>query len=82
MAAMRQQEAPVGRRADAVGVYVAGQRRDDAEALGGVVQREADDQHGGQGDLVAGRGLADGQALGEVVQADADRDEQRQPARR
>jgi len=51
------------------------QRRGDAEALGGVVQPEADDQHVEQAGRVAGGRLADGQALGEVVQADADGDE-------
>ena len=57
------------------------ERRDDAEALGGVVQAEADDQQGRERDLVARGRLADGQPLGEVVQADADGDQQGQPPR-
>ena len=43
--AQRQQEAPARAARRAVAVDVGGQRRDDAEALGGVVQAEADDQH-------------------------------------
>ena len=82
ISAIAQQEAPDGRRVAAALVQVAGQRRDDAEALGRVVQREADDQHGRQRDLAARGRLADGEALGEVVQADADGDQQRQSAGR
>jgi hypothetical protein len=48
-----------------------GQRADDAEAFGDVVEGEPDDQESGQGQLAAGGRLADGQPLGEVVQADA-----------
>ena len=53
MSAQGEQERPGGPAGRAVGVDVAGQRRGDAEALGGVVQREADHQQGGQGDLAA-----------------------------
>ena len=52
-------------------VHVAGQRGDDAEALGGVVQGEADDQDGRQRDVVGRGRLTDRQALREVVRADA-----------
>ena len=52
------------------------ERPDDPKALGGVVQREADDQHGGQADLAGARGDADRQALGEVVQPDRRGDDQ------
>src|SRR5690349_11708122 len=60
---------------------VTGERRDDPEALGAVVEREADDQHERQARLAERRRLADRQAFGEVVQADPGRDQQRQPAR-
>ena len=65
----------------AVGVRLARERRDDAESLRRVVQREADHEQRRQRDLVAHGGLADREPLGEVVQADPDRDQQRQPAR-
>ena len=58
---------------------LAGERRDDPEALGRVVQAEADDQDEREADLAGRAGLADRQALGEVVQADPGRDQQRQP---
>src|SRR6266516_939854 len=58
-----------------------GQRPDDAEALGRVVEPEPDDQQGGQRDLAAVGRLADGQALREVVQADARRDRHAGPQR-
>ena len=82
ISASDQQERPA-RAARVPGVVeIAGQRGDDPEALGGVVQCEADDQHGGERDLAAGRRLPDRQSFGEVVQSDADRDQQRQPAGR
>src|SRR4051794_33267792 len=52
------------------------ERADDAEALRRVVEREADDQHGGEADLPGLRRDADGEPLGEVVQADRGRDDQ------
>ncbi len=55
-------------------------RGNDAEALGGVVQAEANDQWQSQGELPAGCRLADGQALGEVVQTDTHGNQQREPA--
>src|SRR5207253_1881621 len=63
-------------------VALGGQRGYDAEPLGPVVQREPDDQDGGQADLTGGGAAADGQPFAEVVQTDADRDEQRQAAGR
>ena len=50
------------------------ERADDAESLGRVVQREADDQHGREADLAGTGRHADRKALGEVVQSDRDRD--------
>ena len=52
------------------------QRRDDRQALGGVVDREANNQEGAEGERPGGVGRADRQALAEVVQADPDRDQQ------
>jgi hypothetical protein len=52
------------------------QRSDDAEALGGVVQSEADHQHRGQPDLARACGDADREALGQVVDADRGGDDQ------
>jgi membrane protein DedA with SNARE-associated domain len=66
-----QQQEPPGRP-----VAVGGQRGDDTESLGGVVQGKADDQDGREPDG-AGRGASsDREALAEVVQPDSDRDEQ------
>ena len=53
---------------------LADQRRDDRDPLGGVVDREADDQEGAQGELADGVRGADREALAEVVEADSDRD--------
>jgi membrane protein DedA with SNARE-associated domain len=68
--AHQQQEAP-GRP-----VAVGGQRRDDAESLGGVVQGKADDQDRRESDGAGGGASSDREALAEVVQPDPDRDEQ------
>jgi hypothetical protein len=57
---------------------ICGQRCDDAESLGCVVQGEADHQHRGQCDGIAGCGLANSQTFSEIVQTDADRDQQGQ----
>ena len=56
---------------------LAAHRSADAEALGRVVQAEADDERDGQAHLVRRSGLPDREALAEVVDADADRDQQR-----
>ena len=53
-------------------------RRDDAEALGRVVEPEPDDEQQRQADLAGRGGLPDGEALGEVVEADPERDEERE----
>src|SRR3954471_11511359 len=74
--AEHEQEAPARARTDR------GKRCDDAEALGGVVQAEPDDEQGGERDLAVGCGLADGEAFGEVVKADAERDQDCQALRR
>jgi len=71
-----QQKPPTGAARHSVDVLVCSERGDDAEAFGGVVQGEADDQHSRQGDLTARRGLPDRQSLGEVVQPDPDGDQQ------
>ena len=57
-------------------------RRDDREPLGGVVQREADDQRGAQRERADRVGRADRQPLAQVVQADAERHEEGEPPRR
>ena len=54
----------------------------DAEALGGVVEPEPDDQDRRERDLARSGRLPDRQPLREVVDADADRDHQRQSGRR
>src|SRR6188472_86537 len=59
-------------------VLAAGERADDAEAFGRVVETEADDQDEGEADLTRRRRLADRQALGEVVEPDPGRDHQRE----
>ena len=48
------------------------------DALGQVVQREADHQERGQRGLAGGEGGADGEPLAEIVQPDAERDEGRE----
>src|SRR4051794_30696340 len=48
------------------GPYVP-ERPDDAESLGGVMEGEDDDQHGGEADVSCAGRYADGKALGEVV---------------
>ena len=53
---------------------LAHQRRGDADPLGDVVQREAEDQEDAEGGLAQGEGGADGQPLAQVVQPDAERD--------
>ena len=60
------------------------QRRDDRQALGGVVDREADDEEGAERERAGRVGGTDRQALAEVVEADPDRDQERQvgPRRR
>jgi WD40 repeat protein len=80
--AQQQQEAPAWPGRGAGAIPAAGQRRDDAEAFGGVMQAEPDDQQRGQRQLAGGRRLADREALGEVMQADPGGDHQRQPPRR
>src|SRR5439155_9245045 len=55
------------------------ERSDYAEALGGVVKCEPDDQHQGKTQLPPGRGLADRQTFGEVVETDAKCDEESEP---
>ena len=57
------------------------QRGDDREALGRVVDREADDEERAERELADRVGGADREALAEVVEADPDRDHQRQPRR-
>ena len=54
------------------------QGRDDADALGDVVQREAEHQEGAERRGAGGEGRADRQPLAEVVQADAERDRGRE----
>src|SRR5581483_6161019 len=72
--AHRTEEAPARQ------LRLARHRADDPEALGRVVQAEADDQDDREADL-AGRGrLADREPLAEVVEADAGRDQEREPA--
>ena len=51
-----------------------GQRRDDRQPLGRVVQREPDDQRRAEGELADRVGRADRQPLAEVVQPDPDGD--------
>ena len=53
-------------------------RRDDRQPLGGVVQREAEDQQRAEGRLAQCEGGPDREPLTEVVQPDADRDHQRE----
>ena len=53
---------------------LAHQRRGDADPLGHVVQREADDQEDAERGLAEREGGADGQPLAQVVQPDAERD--------
>ena len=53
---------------------IAHERRGDADPLGHVVQREAEDEEDAEGGLAQGEGGADGQPLAEVVQPDAERD--------
>ena len=73
------EQAPEARRRRRLAVAVAvAQRRHDRQALGGVVDREADDEEGAQGERPARVGGADRQALAEVVEADPDRHQQRQ----
>ena len=59
------------------------QRRGDADALGDVVQREAEHEEGAEPRGAGREGGADREALAEVVQADAERDggRERQPGR-
>ena len=57
------------------------QRRDDREALGRVVDREADDEEGAEREFADRVGGADREALAEVVEADPDRDHHRRAAR-
>src|SRR5450759_233549 len=71
-------EAEQGKEAPARQRALAGDGRDDAEALRRIVQAEADDQDQCEADLPRGRRLADGEPLGEVLEADAERDEQRE----
>ena len=70
----RQREA-----ADRRPLLIAHQRRDDREALGGVVDREADHERGAERQLRDRVGGADREALPHVVKADSDRDHQREP---
>ncbi len=63
-------------QADDGGARLAGERRDDGQAFGGVVECEAKDEEGAEGELADRVGRADRQALAEVVQADAGRDQQ------
>ena len=58
---------------------LAGHRPDDAEALGRVVQAEADDQDERERELAGGGRLADREPLAEVVQADPGGDQEREP---
>ena len=55
-----------------------GERRDDGQALGRVVDGEADDEERAERERADRVGRADRDALAEVVQADADGDEQRE----
>jgi hypothetical protein len=57
---------------------LARERRDDRQPLGGVVQREADDEERPERERPDRVGRADREPLAEVVQADPDRDQQRQ----
>src|SRR5579862_5597135 len=50
----------------------------DTEALGRVVEPEADDERDREADLARRGGLADREPLAEVVRTDADRDQQRE----
>jgi hypothetical protein len=60
-----------------------GQWRNDAEALGRIVQPESDNQKQREGELAGSRGVADGQTFGEVMQANSARDHHRElPTRR
>ena len=72
----QEQEAP------ARDLPLASERRDDAEALGRVVEAEADDQRDRELELPARGRLPDRETLREVVQADPGRDQHREEARR
>src|SRR5450759_1940918 len=62
-------EAEQGKEAPARQRALAGDGRDDAEALRRIVQAEADDQDQCEADLPRGRRLADGEPLGGGVRA-------------
>ena len=64
------------------GRALVGQRSDDGQPLGGVVQGEPDDQRGAQGQFADRVGRSDRQTLAEVVQADPDGDHDGEPAAR
>src|SRR5438477_435254 len=70
--AQQRQEAPARPRA------LAAHRAADAEALGRVVEAEADDQRHREADLICRGSLPDREALPEVVHADADRNQERE----
>ena len=59
-----------------------GNGRDNRKALGGVVQREAENQQGAQRRFAKREGCANRQTLAEVVQADAHGYEKREHAAR
>ena len=65
--------------ADGRPLLIAHQRRDDREALGRVVDREADHERRTERQLGDRIGGADRKALPHVVEADPDRDHQREP---
>ena len=57
------------------------ERCDHSHALGRVVQGEADDERGAEGELAHRQGRPDREPLAEVVHADPDGDEERDPSR-
>ena len=52
---------------------IAHQRRGDADALGDIVQRKAEDQEDAEGRFAERERGADGQAFAQIVQADTER---------
>ncbi len=71
-------QAQAGESPDAGPLAIAHQRRDDREALGRVVDREADDKRGAQRQLGDRVGRTDRKPLPHVVKSDADRDHERE----
>src|SRR4029079_1092821 len=75
------EDAQRGEERPAWAVLVPGEGRDDAEALGCVVEAEADDEGEGKTELRRRRGLPARQDLRAVVESDPGGDEDREPTR-